>query len=327
MYPTKSAEKAVARFNTACLIVLFVILPTSKTLSAGTNLLDLPVSEKYRAEFPNGAKIELFAVSNNNWQLTWQRKNNIQPRNERRRSKPGYWWRPDGTQIPTEEVTFKRRRFSAGTGASQFDFLVRINDIDSTELTGMYKDNPCLHRVKVDSATDFHGNVLPNLFVVSVPGFPRHGLVEQAAIHFGIEVGRWRDATSWWVDWSKFTRDSGTLHSGVGALIEVPVQTHKGVEVDLVHVYVNTPIRLVALDHTDGLHVARMNDRGTGIGIARRLCTFENMKLEEIKGIIFQRRDHQWVEFPDVVLEPHHVRPFTSWGAVKNLIGKPAPEF
>ncbi|MHC4638776.1 MAG: hypothetical protein ACYTBV_14945, partial [Planctomycetota bacterium] len=50
------------------------------------------VKEGFIARLPNGSSIELLAVSNLQWQLTWEDEKGIESKDG---WKPEYWWKPD----------------------------------------------------------------------------------------------------------------------------------------------------------------------------------------------------------------------------------------
>lgn len=310
-------------------IISLLILISSQAIGRPSELIQsgksLPAlaSDKYSVKLNNQVQIELLAVSNPVWQWRWQEGNKVQPVNRR---KPEYWWQPDGKYL--ENVQFQRRYRTFGS--YHFDFLIRIKGIDGDySVFAGHKDPAKLNQVKIQPAMDINLKPLANLFIISVQDFPKHGQIEKTNLKVGFAYGPWSYVESWggidWPEWVK-KRDY-VLSSSSGALIEIPNQVGNDIHVDLAHRLVHEEIRLVAIDKQEKVHTAVLTNRGDGDGISRRLCVFKNLNLEQLEIIRVEKRNYQWVEFPDVVVEPDHALAWTLYSAIKKQKGQQAPEF
>ena len=319
------------RRNLIRLLCPFLVIVSSNAVgraaesSPSDSLTSRLFSHKFSAQLNEQIQVDLLAVSNPVWQTRWQMVNNIQAIDGNARNKPEYWWRPDGKRI--EDLSF-RRRFRT-FGSYHFDFLVRIKGVDDyTVFSG--QDAAKLLQTEIQPAVDATRQPIPDLFIIKVRGFPRRGLVEKTTLQVGFAYGPWSLVQGWGggIDWPKWAKNrDGVLGSACGALIEIPSQVGSDIHIDLAHRLVHEDIRLVAKDEEDRLHVAILENRGTGVGIARKLCVFKNMNLEQLRTITVEKRDYQCVQFPNVVLEPEHVLAWTSYGAIKKQRGRDAPEF
>ena len=283
----------------------------------------LPTADNYTARINDKIQIELLAVSNPVWESVWQQANNDQSAGHDR---PEYWWRPDGERI--EKPSFKRGRFTGGQ--FRFDCLIRVTGTDDFGLVAAADQASNINEVDVCRAVDSERNPLPGLYIVGALDFPRRGQAEKTTLCVGVASGPWTCVQTWAVgDWPEWANDpeSHILSSGCGGLIELPHQTGDGIQVDLAHRLSHEEIRLTATDQQDKIYIASQADRGNGDGISRKLCTFKGLSLKDLKSISLETRDYQWAQIPNVVLEPEHVLPYTSFGTVKKMRGKQAPEF
>lgn len=307
------------------LLIFFSFQSTGRSEQSVQSEVLLPsllASDKYSEKLNDQVQIDLLAVSNPVWQSRWQVENKVQSINGRN---PEYWWLPDGKRL--EKVPFRRGKVTFGSW--HFDFLVRIKGIEDFKVFAGHKDPAELYQVKTQPVVDDDRKPFQNLFIISVRGFPERGRVEKTTLKVGLTYGPWTFVDGWGGDWPRWAkqREGITLDSSCGALIEFPSQVGNNIHVDLVYRLVHEEIRLVATDQQDQVHVAVLENRGVGAGIVRQLCIFKNLCLEQLKTISVEKRDYQYVQFPDVVLEPKHVLPWTSYSAIKKQKGQDAPEF
>ncbi|MCK4817910.1 redoxin domain-containing protein [bacterium] len=322
------SKENIMQKNLLYILWSLLVLTCSEAISGeevavvSDSIASLYTNDNYTECIGDHITINLLAVSNPVWQTRWQREKKVEATDGNKRNKPEYWWRPDGQRL--KKVPF-RRRFRT-FGSFHFDFLVKIKGIEDYSIFAGHRDPNELAQVKIQPAVGKNRKPIPNLFIISVRGFPTHGRIETCTLSIGLAYGPWTLVQGWGgLNWSE-QRDV-VLDSSCGALIEIPSQIDNNIHVDLAHRLVHEEVRLVATDQQDRVHVATLKNRGEGDGIVRRQCIFNNLSLEQLRTISVEKRDYQYAQFPDVVLEPNHVLAWTSYSAIKKQKGQDAPEF
>ena len=290
----------------------------------------------FRASLSGGITVELLAVSHPNTEKWQFRRENPTKRSYAARDVPSHWWAPDGNAITQQDF----RRAGASAGSPHFEFVVRVEGAKDYQITAR-SDLTAASLAVPRSVHDRSGKVLDHTHCLHMRGLEQAarlagvsgGRDKTAKITVSLATGPWRDMCVYGPgglglqSWEQLDGKGPSLYTDAGLWFSWPRQEGADIHIEALHTYTDSPVRMVATDKQDRLHIAVARRSGGGVGLQRLIFRFKDMKLEDLDLIKFQRRSYdKHAEFPGVVIVPDHRREFFRWTEFKSLIGKPAPE-
>jgi thiol-disulfide isomerase/thioredoxin len=299
-------------------------------LPAGSSSAQQVATNSYKKTLAGGIAIELVALSHPNSEMLKFRRNHPTTTSVAPSQVPAYWWMPDGNHI--EHPAFQRQITTGGS--AHYELVVRVvgsRDYDITatsDLTGseLASANPVMNsdRKTIEDMRCLHISGLERALRMSSlkPG------EEKATIRISLATSRWEDLLVWNELWDRINPKTSHYLFDVGAWLDWPRQRGADIELEAVHTYTDSPVRLLALDRENREHIAMAEPAGGGSGLSRVIFRFKGLKLGELDTLKLQKRPfNQHADFPRVVLLPDELRPFFYWTELKGLFGGPAPEF
>lgn len=246
---------------------------------------------QYSATLPNGITVELLAVSYHNGAMGL--------------SQEKLFWSPDGSIIETE--LYRSATIGTAVSAGHFlrEFTLRITAPEENEYGLTAFNSQERHIYKIATPVDANNNFITDLkaFIISFID----GQITDT-IRIGVTTAKWQTLKSWdRIDWHKYKPDEIILgQADHPFILSWPEQRGEHVYLEMVHAFIDEDVRLVLYDNDGKEYSSRGGSGEQGKGLMKAPYWFKNIKLENLRKILVQKRPYQWVHFNNVSLEPGH---------------------
>lgn len=239
----------------------------------------------FAATLPNGATVELLAVTTNARMP------------DTAGTRP--WWRPDGTVL--SKGLFHYAGSSTGDSKAR-QFTLRIEAEPEYSCMTMNSSGP----TPVQPALAFNEEKTPLLDVRVCAGAAAKDAVSDT-LKVGVATGPWQTVQQWQDDaWHESDPDNIAFNPSEFPLIFFWPRTKRGaVVLDMVSAYTRQAVRIKITEKGGRTYYEAPRTHGRGAGLIRHQFWLWDTPLEELRAMTLEKRSFQWVEFQNVALEPN----------------------
>ena len=284
---TKRPETVITTVKKYLLSLILSCLCVYGTAEAGeaksTAIAPTTSAVEFKATLPNGATVELLALSTND---------------ERDDAPPPQWWRPDGTLLSeglyhyagSGMSSIYARRFAICIEAEGDYSCMTFNSLGQTD-------------VQPKVPFDAQNKKLPHLRAFLGKADKR---LSSDTIRVGVATGPWQTVEEWHDNaWHKHDPDNIIVSESENPLVFFWPRTKRGaVILETVSSYMDQALRMKITKKGGHSYYETPRTFGQGKGLVRHQYWLWDIALEELGTAALEKRPYQWVEFQNVSLEP-----------------------
>ncbi len=233
------------------------------------------------------------------------------------------WWRPDGVALAE---SLDQGPVSYTSYSDAYAFVVRVGDRPecSCVAVGPWERDTDLSNLRSKHQPSSPSNDLRRFWL----RFNRDQKI--ADMRLGVATGTWTVLQEWPAP-GKYGRPDGLFYRSPEELVfRCPEQDRQNVVAEVVHGLIEEATRLVIFDQDNQPHIATSDAAGWGGGLTRYIYTFENLEVDNIRRIEFQKRPYDyWITFRNISLRPGQKTQVQAQVERKStgLTGRPLPRF
>jgi len=206
-------------------------------------------------------------------------------------SKPGSWWRPDGSPLDVPPYEKQGGRVHPSPAQQAREFAVRLRNLPEGSPSVLWEFRPEGYGSSASGTAEKGGRVLADVAPIAV-AFPSKQ--EACTVRFGVAAGPWKAEAS---------GRGGEAQGGdqLAVIFGTARPVKGGTAITVSHSPVDRALRLVVVD-TDGKTRSAGRVQTGGAGKIVQIDAEFDVPPDRVREFRLQGRPYEWAEFPDVRL-------------------------